>query len=310
MKQVNVMSRNIIMTMLASVIALSLLPFSPQSVFGQHSVDPSKVPQSSEWLRFCPQDEEFSVLVPVQPTLLDRSTAGGYTYERNGERVLQLRAYSGYFDEFVFVIESYTAMQPQKLFTEMYEPFKNLPLVEELQVNGVTQRKYVGLVRRSNTVQEVHAFTAARHIYVVTAIARDNTNPSIARFFSSFSLRDYNPSATEIAAKKEDSSLTPSGSQPEVFLPNEADEKVVVAWKGEPRYTEEARRKKRTGIVLLKAILTATGKVLVLEVVNGLKDGLTERSIEAAKSLRFLPAKKDGKTISLQMSLEYHFNLY
>jgi hypothetical protein len=45
-------------------------------------------------------------------------------------------------------------------------------------------------------------------------------------------------------------------------------------------------------------------------VVQGLPDGLTERAIEAARKIKFVPASKEGKYVSMWMQLEYNFNLY
>jgi hypothetical protein len=45
-------------------------------------------------------------------------------------------------------------------------------------------------------------------------------------------------------------------------------------------------------------------------VITQLPYGLTERAVEAAKKLKFCPAVKDGKYVSVSMQLEYHFNLY
>jgi hypothetical protein len=38
--------------------------------------------------------------------------------------------------------------------------------------------------------------------------------------------------------------------------------------------------------------------------------GNTERAIAAAKSIRFVPATKDGHPVSMWMELQYNFNLY
>jgi hypothetical protein len=47
-----------------------------------------------------------------------------------------------------------------------------------------------------------------------------------------------------------------------------------------------------------------------IRVVLGLPGGLTERSIEAARRIKFVPATKDGKNVSMWMQLEYNYNLY
>jgi TonB family protein len=64
------------------------------------------------------------------------------------------------------------------------------------------------------------------------------------------------------------------------------------------------------GTVVLKVVFAASGKVTNIRVVQGLPDGLTERAIEAARKIRFVPASKEGKYVSMWMQLEYNFNLY
>jgi hypothetical protein len=57
-------------------------------------------------------------------------------------------------------------------------------------------------------------------------------------------------------------------------------------------------------------VFSANGSVVNIEVKEGLRLGLTEKSIEAAKKIKFIPAVKDGKFVSVWMQLEYNFNLY
>lgn len=52
------------------------------------------------------------------------------------------------------------------------------------------------------------------------------------------------------------------------------------------------------------------GTITNIRVVAGLRGGLTERSIEAARKIKFIPATKDGKPVSMWMQLEYNYNLY
>jgi len=41
-----------------------------------------------------------------------------------------------------------------------------------------------------------------------------------------------------------------------------------------------------------------------------LPDGLTEKAIAAARSIRFQPAQKDGRPVSQYAVIEYSFNIY
>jgi TonB family protein len=95
-----------------------------------------------------------------------------------------------------------------------------------------------------------------------------------------------------------------------IFTGKEVDAKARLIKKVEPIYTEKARQKKITGTVVLKVVFSATGKVTNIRVVSGLPHGLTERAIDAARKIEFIPSMKDGKYVSMWMQLEYNFNLY
>lgn len=60
------------------------------------------------------------------------------------------------------------------------------------------------------------------------------------------------------------------------------------------------------GTVVLKAIFGSNGKVYNIVVVQGVP-GLTERAIQAARQITFVPAIKDGYYVSMWMQLEYNF---
>jgi TonB family protein len=94
------------------------------------------------------------------------------------------------------------------------------------------------------------------------------------------------------------------------FRQNEVTQRALITFKPEPGFTEEARRNNVTGLVRLRAILSASGEVTGISVVKGLPDGLTEKAISAARQIRFRPAQKDGRTVSQYVVLEYNFNIY
>ena len=80
--------------------------------------------------------------------------------------------------------------------------------------------------------------------------------------------------------------------------------------KPEPVYTDDARSAGLTGTVVLRVWFNRSGEVTNIRVVNGLPKGLTERAIEAARHLTFIPGTKDGEFISYSMDLQYNFNLH
>jgi TonB family protein len=95
-----------------------------------------------------------------------------------------------------------------------------------------------------------------------------------------------------------------------VYGGKEVETKVRVLSKPEPTYTEEARKNQVTGTVILRAVFAVDGRVRAIHVVSGLPDGLSQRAILAAQHIKFIPATKDGKPVSMWMELQYNFNLY
>jgi TonB family protein len=78
----------------------------------------------------------------------------------------------------------------------------------------------------------------------------------------------------------------------------------------DPEYTEEARRAKTQGTCILWLIVDAEGHPRDIRVVRGLGFGLDAKAIEAVKQWRFEPAKKDGKPVNVQISVEVGFRLF
>jgi tetratricopeptide (TPR) repeat protein len=75
-------------------------------------------------------------------------------------------------------------------------------------------------------------------------------------------------------------------------------------------YTDAARNAEVQGTVALMVVFADDGIIKHIMVIQGLSHGLTEQAIEAARKIRFTPAMRDGKPISVIGSLEFTFNLY
>lgn len=88
------------------------------------------------------------------------------------------------------------------------------------------------------------------------------------------------------------------------------DMRPTITYKERAKYTEEARQNRIEGTVLLSLVLGADGRVYDIRVVRHLPAGLTEEAILAAQKIRFNPAVRDGRAVSVRMQLEYNFTLY
>jgi protein TonB len=99
-------------------------------------------------------------------------------------------------------------------------------------------------------------------------------------------------------------------SAPRVTPPSErVDIPVEILFKPTPVYTDEARRLKVEGDVLLDVEFAASGAVSVLQVVRGLGHGLDEAATTAARQIRFKPAQTSGRPITFRTTVHIVFRL-
>jgi periplasmic protein TonB len=78
----------------------------------------------------------------------------------------------------------------------------------------------------------------------------------------------------------------------------------------EPEFSEEARKAKYQGVVVLTIIVGPDGRVYSPKVLRSLGMGLDEKAVEGVKTWKFDAAKKDGHPVAVEMNVEVAFNLY
>jgi TonB family protein len=83
----------------------------------------------------------------------------------------------------------------------------------------------------------------------------------------------------------------------------------TLVFKVEPEYSEEARKAKFQGIVLLYLEVNERGQPQNPRVIRALGLGLDEKAIEAVMKWRFRPGLKDGKAVTTQAQVEVNFRL-
>jgi periplasmic protein TonB len=75
-------------------------------------------------------------------------------------------------------------------------------------------------------------------------------------------------------------------------------------------FSDEARKAKYQGTVVLQLVITPDGRGTHIEVVKGVGMGLDEEAVKAAQGWRFNPAKLDGKPVSAIATIEVEFQLF
>jgi protein TonB len=83
----------------------------------------------------------------------------------------------------------------------------------------------------------------------------------------------------------------------------------ALLYKVEPEYSEEARKAKYQGTVVLYVEVDPSGKAVNPKVVRSLGLGLDEKAIEAVRKWKFKPGYKDGKPVTVAATIEVNFRL-
>ena len=94
-----------------------------------------------------------------------------------------------------------------------------------------------------------------------------------------------------------------------VYQPGQGVSTPALVYKLEPEYSDQARQAKFQGTVLLRIIVDENGIPREIRVTRPLGLGLDEKAIEAVRHWRFRPARKDGKPVAVEATVEVNFRL-
>jgi len=78
----------------------------------------------------------------------------------------------------------------------------------------------------------------------------------------------------------------------------------------DPEFSDEARRAKYQGVVVISLIVDAQGNPQHVRVVRQLGMGLDEKAVEAVKQYKFKPALMQGKPVPVEINIEVNFQLF
>jgi len=78
----------------------------------------------------------------------------------------------------------------------------------------------------------------------------------------------------------------------------------------EPEFSEEARKAKYQGTIVLSLVVDSSGAPAELQIQRPLGLGLDEMAIKAVSAWKFRPAEKDGDPVPVAINVEVSFHLY
>jgi len=83
----------------------------------------------------------------------------------------------------------------------------------------------------------------------------------------------------------------------------------VALYKVEPQYSEEARKERVSGIVILEVVIDKSGTVRDAVVLKPLPFGLDQAALDAVKQWKFRPAMMNGEPVDVIFNLTVNFRL-
>jgi TonB family protein len=265
------------------------------------------IQNESLWQRYTVKDDDFSIKLPLLPAMTTTSTF--FWPDRKEYRERHLGVYA---DGVVYMIYSLDGHIEESL-KDSIKGYRartawGADTEKDLTVDGFAGKQY----SRPEYVAQVFATKKRFYRFEVRGALPDD--PRVKPFFDSLTLGEKGDAievsdGQGIAYQPGPQSTTPI-SMEKYYTGKDVDKKPRLAMKIEPQYTEEARQGRVTGTVVLKVVFSANGSVNNILTVSSLPGGLTERAIDAARKIKFIPGMKDGKYVSVWMQLEYNFNLY
>jgi len=265
-------------------------------------------PSEASWKLYTIPGEDFSVALPNLPAFHT-----SYEWVDGSQKRLHIYSVAAYADGLVYVV--YVYENPNR--RRSLDSFLKKAEIPKSKLTDLTLDAFPGKERRQPEFETMSQFFATEHrLYHFMAMGTSLDDPRITKFFSSLSLHRQKDSIEVVDGPglPWEPPAEPESADDETIkklhVGKDVERKARLGMKPEPSYTDSARLNQITGTVVLKAVFSRNGSVTNIRTVSGLPFGLTEKAIDAARKIKFVPAMKDGKFVSMWIQLEYNFNLY
>ena len=246
----------------------------------------AQTPAKAPWTVYTIKDEQISIALPVVPWLLSSEETLKQPGQDRKKHVLTCSAKGVLYT--IYVMENTEPKLTLETFIEEHvtkNPSDPLTFEQDLTLDGVSGKAFV----YGDKQGMVQFFANDKRLYEFRAYGAPVDDPRVATFFRYLSL------------KQQDGAIAVSEGTEDVT-------KARLLRKPQPSYTAKAEKERITGTVILKCVFASDGTVTHIQVIQGLPAGLTEAAIEAARKIKFIPATKDGRNVSMWMQLEYNFD--
>lgn len=263
------------------------------------------------WQKLNAKEDNFSVMLPVRPEIAGHRE---FTLGANGEFIDEERTASAYHNGVVYLVRMYDTPNPKRLLSK-YPSIMRLPDAEESNVGVGSIEGKQHVIKREGYVHFIRLFPTKKRLYVLEAAARDEHNTDIQRFISSLTLGDgaltgaANDKPVQVAGANSNVESLPIASGLEPLSEKEVTRPAVIIYKPQPTYLNSAKALQVSGTLIFTVVLSPTGEVTDIKVTQGLGGGLSEAGAQTVKSIKFIPAEKDGRLVPQYATVSYNFVL-
>ena len=261
--------------------------------------------KSVSWQQYTVGGEQFSVSMPLLPAM--HISSKRLEGDKKSRREIRLGSYA---DGVVYTVHVVENLSPRESLQEFIGRRSETGNAQDVNRDGLSGKLFTSGETRESMVL---FFAGEDRLYSFSAFGVSPEDPRMTKFFSSISFNKKTVALEVFEGPGLPYEQDPPSAGDELtgrtFPGKDVTTKARLAMKPEPSYTEEARQLGITGTVVLKCLFNSNGSVTNIETISGLPHGLTQNAIEAAKKIKFLPATKDGKFVSMWMQLAYSFNI-
>ena len=280
--------------------------------FGQ----PKYATSTVNWEKYRDTEHNISILMPKMPTKI----AKGQACVR-----FEATSYYAFADDTVYEFTVYEESNNTSYLCKRVTKFdKNLLVGRIAELNGsdpndpavaaAATDKDIVRVRKDNEIRLVIPEMARKRWIELAIHHSKKASLDEQRFFSSL---DLNKSKDGIKiGEGAEQTIGDEGVDinqiPVAPVQNDTPVTSPLRIISKPRavYTDAARTNNVQGAVRLKVTLLRNGSVGSVQVVTGLKYGLTEQAMAAAKRIVFLPKQINGVAVNVVATFDYGFNIY
>ncbi len=242
-------------------------------------------------LRSTEKGDEFSILMPAQPTTL--VTTLRMTF-KNDAVVDEDRTFAAYADRTVFLLRVLKTTNPKKTLDGILAFHEGGDRSgAKFSSQDITLGRFKGKQVDSNEVgvqyqEPYHSrtqyFAMGRKVYAISASARDSGNPWLSQFFSTLKLGEmiYDASASKEGDRTSTPNIVPAQSQntAQTFKPEEVTRKAVLVWTPIAPFMRVPHDVNvSTGTIKLQMVLSATGEITDIKVIKGLTPTMNYRVV-------------------------------